>query len=1094
MKNRETIIGLSFLSLLGMLFSCNPGEVNKQGEALFLSKKPRQTGVDFANNLNETETFNIIEYLYYYNGGGVAAGDINGDGLADLYFVSNQGPNRLYLNKGQWKFEDITDKAGVAGKGKWNTGVTMADVNGDGLLDIYVCQVGNYKEAQGHNELFINQGNSTFKEQAAEYGLDFSGFSTQAAFFDYDRDGDLDMYLLNHSVHSADVYGEATLRLKNDDLAGDKLLRNDGTHFSDVTVQAGIYHSKIGYGLGIGIGDMNNDGWPDIYVSNDFHENDYLYYNKGDGTFEEGITHSIGHTSTFSMGSDIADFNNDGRLDLLTLDMKPEDEVVFKSSVGADPYNIFRFKLNYGYHYQFPRNMLQLNRGALTGKGVQFSEVAELAGVDATDWSWTALFCDLDNDGWKDIFISNGIWRRPNDLDYLKYTSNLQIQEKATDLDLASHMPSGQVTNYAFKNNGDLTFSNVSEAWGLNQLGCSNGAAYADLDNDGDLDLVVNNLNAPASLFENQTKTGTNNHHYLKIKLENDRPNRWAIGARVEVYANNRVLIQELYTTRGFQSAVEPVLFFGLGNVNQVDSMLVRWPEGDWQRVDRTAADQMTIIKKGARESPPKYVISEGHEVLFKNISSRAGAGFSHMENEYHDFDKEKLLPHGLSTQGPRLAVADVNNDGRNDVFVTGAADQAGALFLQSAAGGFTRVNDAEFEKDKVFEDVAAVFFDADKDGDQDLYVVAGGGEDSRRALDRLYLNNGRGNFIRTVDAITDRQGNGSCVVAADFDGDGDIDLFVGRRSVPGSYGLSPEALLRINDGKGRFTDMDGQAAPFLQQLGMVTAAAWMPREKMLLVVGEWMPLTFITFQQGKWNLETLPKTEGWWNTVTIADMDNDGDEDLILGNWGLNSSLRASQKEPLKLYVGDFDGNKFMDPLLAYYRQHKLYNFYDKDELFAQLTSVKKRFIDYAPFARSTFQEVFDSGDLEGAIQKDAYQLASCYGENKGNGVFDLSVLPAEAQIAPMFGILADDVNHDGNKDIIAVGNWYDVQPILGRLDASWGCVLLGNGKGNFLGADPLSTGWIIPGQGRDIKKVTSNQVWVSRNNDSIVVMQKIH
>lgn len=1093
MKNREIIVGLVLLVFLGMLPGCNPGKVKNAGEPLFLSLKPRQTGVDFANNLKETETFNIIEYLYYYNGGGVAAGDLNGDGLADLYFVSNQGPNRLYLNKGQWKFEDITGKAGVAGQAKWNTGVTMADVNGDGLLDIYVCQVGNYKEAQGRNELFINQGNLTFKEQAAEYGLDFSGFSTQAAFFDYDRDGDLDMYLLNHSVHSADVYGESTLRLKHDNLAGDKLFRNDGSRFTDVTAQSGIYHSKIGYGLGIGIGDMNNDGWPDIYVSNDFHENDYLYYNNGDGTFEEGITHSIGHSSTFSMGSDIADFNNDGRLDLLTLDMKPEDEIVLKSSVGADPYNIFRFKLNYGYHYQFPRNMLQLNRGPLTGKGVQFSEIAELAGVDATDWSWTALFCDLDNDGWKDIFISNGIWRRPNDLDYLKYTSNLQIQEKATDLDLAGHMPSGEVTNYAFKNNGDLTFSNVSEAWGLNQLGSSNGAAYADLDNDGDLDLVINNLNAPASLLENQTKAGADNRHYLKIKLESDRPNHLAIGARAEVYSEGRVLTQELYTTRGFQSAVEPVLFFGLGNVNQVDSVLIRWPEGGWQQLDRIAANQMIVVKRAALEAIQKHKAEEKHAVFFKNISSQVRVDFAHSENEYHDFDKEKLLPHGLSTQGPGLAVADVDKDGRNDVFVTGAADQAGALFLQNATGRFTRAPNAGFEKDKDMEDVAAAFFDADGDDDPDLYVVAGGGEENRPSTGRLYLNNGHGNFTRAPDAVPDRQGNGSCVVAADYDGDGDIDLFVGRRSIPGSYGLSPDALLMINDGKGRFTDLDEQAAPFLRQLGMVTAAAWMAHEKMLVIVGEWMPLTFLTFQKGKWNLNTVPKTEGWWNTVAAEDMDNDGDDDLLLGNWGLNSSLRATQKEPLKLYVGDFDGNRFIDPLLAYYRQHRLYNFYSKDELFAQLTTVKKRFIDYAPFARSSFQEVFDSGDLEGAIQKEAYQLASCYGENKGNGVFDLSVLPAEAQMTPIFGILADDVNNDGNKDVIAIGNWYDVQPILGRYDASWGCVLLGNGKGNFTSADPLSTGWIIPGQGRDIQKVTANQVWVSRNNDSIIVMQEM-
>ncbi len=1072
-----------FLIVIFGLNAC----VEKDSDYLFQQLNERQTNITFANKLTENEEFNIIEYLYFYNGGGVAVGDINNDGLPDIYFTANQLPNKLYLNKGNLQFEDITQQAGVAGTGSWKTGVTMADVNGDGWLDIYVCQVGKYKTLQGRNELFINNQDGTFSERAAEYGLDFQGFSTQAAFFDYDRDGDLDMYLLNHSIHSTDNYGKAHLRQLTDELTGDRLYRNDGGRFTNVTQESGIYSSKIGYGLGVATGDMNNDGWPDIYISNDFHENDYLYYNNGDGTFTEAGENGFGHTSNFSMGSDVGDFNNDGRLDVLTLDMKPEDEVVLKSSVGADPYNIYRFKLEYGYHYQFPRNMLQLNRGNLNAKGARFSEIAELAGVDATDWSWSALFCDLDNDGWKDIFISNGIWQRPNDLDYLKFTSNREVQQRATDLEMASKMPPGLVPNYAYRNQGDLTFEKVSEIWGLDLVGCSNGAAYADLDNDGDLDLVTNNLNAPATVFENRANEKLQ-RNYLKITLKDEiGKNPFGIGARVEVTANGVTQVQELFTTRGFQSSVEPLLFFGLGTANQV-VISIRWATGDWQYLENVKPNQTLVIEKTPDEGARKPATTP----LFEEITSQAGVNFIHQENAYVDFNQEKLIPHLLSTQGPKLAVGDVNGDSLEDFYVCGAAGQAGQLFIQGKNNAFKSVIQEAIVKDSLHEDVNALFFDADGDGDLDLYVVSGGGESGRPPdwyQDRLYLNDGQGNFIKAESALPQIPVNGSCVVAADFNDDGALDLFVGSRSVPGSYGLLPDSYLLLNDGKGKFTNAQTSE---LKELGMVTDAVWLAKEKTLVVVGEWMPVTFLNWRDGQFIKTEIPKSNGWWNTVHAADLDGDGDEDLLLGNLGLNCNLKASPEQPVELYVGDFDNNFYTDPLLTYYKQNKQYSYYTKDELFEQLTLVKKKFVDYAPFARSTFQEVFDAKLMERAQRRQVLTFASSFAENQGNGNFVLKALPTEAQLSPIFAFATGDFNEDGKPDVLATGNWHDLQPSMGRYDASFGVFLENDNKGGFKSKEPADSGFIVPGQGRDIKILRSHLIIVARNGLPIQLFTK--
>ncbi len=1074
-------------------WACRPAApAPGSAEPLFNVLPPAATGVDFANRLRETEEFNIIEYLYYYNGGGVAAGDLDGDGLPELFFTGNQVSNRLYHNRGDRQFTDITASAGIATAGVWSTGVTMADVNGDGRLDIYVCQLGDYKNQKGRNQLFINEGELQFREAAAEYGLDFQGFSTQAAFFDYDLDGDLDCYLLNHSVHSTENYAPSDIRSEPDPKAGDRLYRNEGDRFTDVTEEAGIYSSRIGFGLGVATGDLNSDGYPDIYVSNDFHDNDYLYLNKGDGSFSEQAAESLGHTSTFSMGSDLADFNNDGRPDLLSLDMKPADESILKRSVGADPYNIYQFKLRFGYHYQYPRNMLQLNRGELPGAGLQFSEVGQLAGVAATDWSWSPLLCDFDGDGRKDLFISNGIWRRPNDLDYLKYLSNQQVQESATDLEMASHMPQGQVANFAFRNEGNLTFADSSAAWGLDQIGCSNGAAYADLDGDGDPDLVLNNLNAPATLYENRA-ADRKKARFLTVRLRGTDRNPFGIGARVTLAGDGEPQVQELYTTRGFQSATPPELYFGRPSGAAPARLTVRWPDGRRQTLDEVAWDTVLVLrqKEAVRETADT---SEAVSPYFAEVGAELGIDFVHRENEFIDFDYEKLLPHQLSTQGPALAVADVDGDGREDFFVGGARGQAGALYRQLPGGRFERIAVPAFEEDRIREQVDAAFFDADGDGDPDLYVVSGGGETSgevERLRDRLYRNDGNGRFSVAEDALPEWYANGACVAPGDFDNDGDTDLFVGGRSSPGSYGLNPRSYLLENDGKGRFLDATLTLAPALAEPGMVTDAVWIAAEGRLIVVGEWMPVT--AFYPGRdWMAAPLPGSNGWWNTVEAADLDGDGDTDLVLGNLGLNAELKASPEEPVELYVRDFDNNRTIDPVLTYYKQGRPYTYHSRDELFKQLVGINKKFNEYEAFAESEFHEVFSREELREAEHKKAVTFASALAVNDGLGRYELQPLPRMAQVAPLFAFLPWD---EGGAAILAAGNFYDVAPNLGRYDAGFGHLLIRNDTGAWQTVAPTRSGFVVNGQGRRLAAIETGSgeklVIVARNNDRLLVFR---
>jgi enediyne biosynthesis protein E4 len=1078
--------------------SCNQREAKDQ--VFFNSLPSSETGIDFVNQINEDDKFNIIEYLYFYNGGGVALGDINNDGFTDLYFSSNQGPNKLYLNKGNFRFEDISGNTEVSGLGNWKTGVTMADVNGDGYLDIFSCGVGGYKGFTGRNQLLINNKDLTFSDKTAEYGLSFQGFSTQASFFDFDNDGDLDLYLVNHSVHSVRSYGDASLRFQSDPKAGDKLYRNElvpsgQVNFTEVTSQAGIYNSQIGYGLGVGISDLNNDGYLDIYVSNDFHENDYLYINQGDGTFKQELEQSIPHTSRFSMGNDIADINNDGWQDIVTLDMLPKDEQVIKASAGEDPYEIFQFKLRFGYHYQAAHNTLQLNRGLIQDTILAFSDIAPLAGIEATDWSWSPLLADFDNDGFKDLFVANGIVRRPNDLDYINYISGDSAQRFLSDQEMIDKMPSGKVANYFFRNNGDLTFSDASSNWIGSKPGLSNGAAYADLDNDGDLDLVVNNINEEASVYRNDLPPS----NFLPVKLQGNFPNTFGIGAKLIAYVDNLEITHEVIPSRGWQSSVDYTINIGLGTNNAVDSLLIIWPNRKFQKVGVINPKQQIILKQKDAAGSWQFKRNANTSLL----KQEATIDFKHKENTFTAFEVERLIPHMLSTQGPKMSIGDVNGDKLDDVFIGGAKDQAGTLFFQDVSGNFNKQTQSVFQLDSAAEDTNSAFFDADNDGYLDLIVVCGGQElegNFESLRPRLYLNDGKGNFSKNHKAIPDIYLNASCTVPADLDNDGDVDLFVGGRVVAGKYGIKPSSYLLINDGKGNFSDVTSRIS--LSDLGMVTDGLWHDlngdNRLDLIVVGEWMPITvLIQKPDGTFTSETalygFDNTHGWWNTISKSDLDKDGDMDFLVGNVGLNSRLRASKEEPVELTIRDIDSNGSYDPIITYYNNHERYPFISKDQLVKQVPLLKKKFLKYEDFKSVRLEDIL-STDRGEDIRLKAEMFASVWIENK-NDSFQIHRLPAEAQMFPIFSFLVDDVNDDNQPDILAAGNLYAVQPDLGRYDAGYGILMLGDGKRNFHPMPMDQSGFVVKGEARDIKTTTNSKgerrVLVSRNNDFVLVFK---
>lgn len=1090
-----------------VLSACKRDAERSASAPLFELLSPNATGVKFVNELPEKADFNILNYLYYYNGGGVAAGDIDGDGLPDLYFTSNLGPDRLYLNKGDYKFEDITDRAGVAGPPGWTSGVTMADVNGDGRLDIYVSAV-NYLTMNGRNVLYINNGDRTFTDKTTEFGLDHAGYSTQAAFFDYDGDGDLDMYQLNYSVHTERGISSRPQREVRHPKAGDRLFRNNGNRFVDVSATAGIYGGVEGYGLGVVASDFNVDGCPDLFVANDFQENDFLYLNNCDGTFTESISSAMGHTSRFSMGVDAADFDNDLKPDLMVVDMLPEREEILKTSANAESFNVYNMKIKAGYWHQFARNTLQLNRG-----GGKFSEIGYLAGVYATDWSWSPLFADLDNDGDKDLFITNGIYRRPNDLDYINYVGNEAVQASlakgisADNLKLLQKMPQIPLAKYAYRNNGDLTFTDMAEPWGLAQPGFSNGAVYVDLNNTGALDLVVNNVNAPASIYRSRARSDTS-RHFLTVVLRGTGSNTAGIGAKIIVRHGAKMQMAEQMPTRGFQSSVDPRPHFGLGASASVDSLTVVWPDRRFQVLTNVAVDRVLTLSQAEASGRYEYERVARPRPVFADVTAQTAIDFRHDENDFFDYNSEPFMPHLLSAEGPALATADVNGDGLDDLYVGGAKWQPGRLLIQRRNGRFRASSEGVFQADSLTEDVDAVFFDADGDGDRDLYVVSGGNEFSgaHEALrDRLYINDGNGKFARSRAALPDFFDNGSCVAAGDFDNDGDVDLFVGSRVVAQSYGATPRSHLLQNDGAGRFTDVTTQRSGGLSEVGMVSSAVWLDydsdRQLDLIVAGEWMPVRVFRQQNGRFVDRTaeagLSGTTGWWNTVTAADLNKDGRPDLVLGNLGLNSYIRASAREPARLYVRDFYENGSVEQLLTFYKRGVSYPLAGKDEIVRQMPQLRSKYVAYSTFGASRIQDILGPTELSKAKVLEARELASSIALNNGAGKFTLQHLPIEAQFAPVYAVLADDFDADGHIDLLLGGNFHGVTPVRGRYDASYGLLLRGTGDSRFVPVGMEESGLRIEGQVRGVGALRraggDRLIVVARNDDRLVILRPL-
>jgi hypothetical protein len=1103
----KIIIAFSFLAVMA---SCS-GKMEDQDKK-FKKISSDWSGITFKNELKETVDFNIFNYLYFYNGGGVAVGDLNGDGLMDLFFTSNQNPNKLYMNQGEMKFKDITEKAGVAGFDSWTTGVNIADVNGDGLLDIYVCYLGEFRDYKSRNQLFINLGNDeegvpTFEDKAIEYGLDLVGFSTQSAFFDYDLDGDLDMFMLNHSVHNNGTFGKSVLRYQSHELSGDKLFRNDNGRFTNVTEGSGIYSSVIGYGLGVVVSDVNLDGYPDLYIGNDFHENDYLYLNKGDGTFQEALNQSIMHTSHFTMGVDCGDFNNDGFPDIFSLDMLPADPKILKASAGEDPYDVFNFKLNFGFTHQFARNTLQLNNGNGT-----FSEIGLFAGLEATDWSWSTFFADLDLDGQKDIYVANGIVRRSNDLDYINFITNDSIQMRLrqelteAELTLVEKMPRIKLPNYAFKNNGDSTFSNVSQQWGLDYASYSNGAVYADLDNDGDLDLVVNNINDEAFLFQNNTidKKAGAGANYLQLQFNGDEKNKFGIGTKIFLYSGGGMQMQEVNPVRGFQGAVDYRLTFGLGTNTKVDSLLVIWPDFSYQVQYNLTANQALSLYKS--EVSGKFDYSRFHQSqpVFKDVTTQHTIAFEHKEPKFVEFTREPLIPHMFSMEGPALAVGDVNGDGLEDVFFGGAKWQSSEIYLQSKEGKFILKEQAALKVDSVSEDVSATLVDADNDGDLDLVVVSGGNEfagNSPHNLVRLYFNNGKGEFSRSPN-LPEIYATGSVVAVADYDGDGDTDLFIGSRAITSNYGKKPDSYLLENDGKGIFKDVTASKAPDLKTFGFIKDVQWIDLDKNglpdLVVAAEWSPITIFQNKSGALvkldeEMTGLKNTNGWWNTIIPGDFDKDGNIDFVAGNLGLNSKLKASKDLPLRMYVNDFDDNGSYEQILSHYIEGKEYPFHTKDELVQQIPSLKKKFLSYARFAEADLRDVFGK-KLETAAVFEVHTFATSKIKNLGNFRFEVEALPAAAQFSPILTGLVDNFSHSNLTELLLAGNFYPVNVQRGRYDALFGLYMKANDKGHLEPVPAVNSGFSVEGEVRQMKKIRigdNDHLILVKNNGKPVIMK---
>ncbi len=1084
--------------LLSIITACTSETDNKdqpEPKKVFQLLHKSSTGIDFTNNLAYDNEFNVYKYRNYYNGGGVAIGDINNDGLPDVYFIANQEKNRLYLNKGGFKFEDITDRSRTGGTKPWSTGVAMVDINADGYLDIYVCNSGDLKGENKQNELFINQGNNTFKEMAAEYNLDDKGFSTHASFFDYDKDGDLDVYILNNSYKAIGGFDlKLNQRNKRDVLGGDKLMENVDGKFVDVSEKAGIYGSVIGFGLGVTVGDVNNDGWEDIYVSNDFFERDYLYINNQDGTFSEQLEDRITATSVASMGADMADINNDGYNDIFVTEMLPSDYERLKTVTTFEDWNKYQLNLNSGYYHQFTRNTFQLNNADNS-----FSEIGRLSGVEASDWSWGALIFDMDHDGLKDLFIANGVYRDLTDQDYLLYLSNEEILKSMISNDTINYaklidiIPSNKVKNHAYKNLGELNFE-VFEKSGLLQESFSNGAAYGDLDNDGDLDLVVNNLNMESFIYQNTTMDDAKSH-YIKFDLKGENGNTNAIGSKIEIEPYSITI--ENQPVRGFQSSMDIRPNIGLKTAEPVTVTII-WPSGKVTKLDSVMVDQtLTLYEKDAKTLETKN--NEPDKKVFEKIYW--DIDYKHRENRFVDFDRDRLLNHMWSTEGPKFSMADINNDGLKDLFIGGSKGSSPTLFLGSKNKLVPKAT-KDFDKTSGSEDMGSLFFDADNDGDLDLYVCSGGIEYSQFSVDfsdRLYLNDGDGNFTLSNQQLPVKGSfhSTSIVRAVDVDGDGDQDLFVGERIVPLKYGLPCSGFLLQNDGQGNFTDVTSQQAQELQGIGMVTDALFQDLDadgdEDLIVVGEFMGIEILVNEKGHFTKKAnnkLASLKGWWNTIHPADLDNDGDMDFVLGNHGLNSRFKASSANTITLYSKDFDGNGFTDPILTFRRDdRKDYPYALRHNLIEQIKALNKKFPDYQSFKNASITDMFSPQELEGANRLEANILSSIVLINEGDFNFRVQELPIEAQFSTTYAIATHDFDKDGDQDIVLGGNLYNVKPEVGRYDASYGIYLENLGAMKFI-SHKSGSGFNMKGEIRDMV-IDGQQLIVARNRDSLILFK---
>jgi enediyne biosynthesis protein E4 len=1077
---------------------------------MFETLGAERTGLDFSNKLTPTQEFNVFKYMYFYNGGGVGAADFNNDGKIDIFFAANQVSNRMYLNEGGLRFRDVTAEAQIPVDSAWSTGVSIVDINNDGLLDIYICRVGNLETLHSHNQLLICQGIDKngvpfYKDEAKEYGLDFSGFSTQAVFFDFDGDGDLDMYLLNHSLRYNGTFGLRTdrLALKNA-LTGDRLYRNDGNNkFTDVTSEAGIHSSVIGYGLGICATDINMDGYPDLYVGNDFQENDYLYINQHNGTFKEELNDHIMHTSQFTMGVDVADINNDAWPEIISMDMLPSDPYILKRSEGEDDYETFFTKIGYGYNYQYTRNNLQLNR--CNG---HFSEIGLYSGVYASDWSWSPLFFDFDNDGTKDLFVSNGIPKRLNDIDYINFISNEDLQEKmkstgldAKDMNLIDRFPQIKIPNRFFKNGPELQFTDVGAQIENNQRTYSNGAVYADFDNDGDLDVLVNNIEDPALLYENKSNDNKDKA-FVEIKLKGPGKNINALGAKIILYANGGIRTYEKFPVRGFLSSMEGPVHIGLDKTT-VDSAFLIWPDNSYQRIRLSPLN--SLISFQYQQGLPQFNyagLRNFHQNTtrpIEDITAKTNILYKHKENTFHEFEREPLLPHMLSSEGPGLIVADLNLDGLEDVVIGSSRMGKTAVFLQQKSGTFTKTQQPSLEADSNFEFVAACAVDVNMDGFPDLVFANGGNEfygADEQLRPRIYLGDGKGNFKRDETAFPNLYINSTTLLSLDFNGDGYPDLFIGGRSVPFNYGQIPRSYLLMNDGHGHFSDVTDKWAPGLSQAGFITNAVWFDinndGKKDLIVSMEWGGIDAYINHGSSFEKKVLTDKKGWWNFILPVDLNNDGKIDLIAGNLGLNSRLKASAQEPVRLYYYDFDGNGKKDQILSYYLDGRELPFANKDELERQIPGLKKKFLYAEDFAKARFTDIFSREDLDKADVFTANYFSNAILLNRGNLKFDVVAMPWQAQLSSYRDAIVVDANRDSLPDILLVGNYYENNIQMGRYDADYGTLLINQGKGSFQ-AESLN-GTQITGQVRHIKKLHiggKETLILARNNDSTMVLQ---